>query len=279
MTPSTAALVFGVLVAVVVLFQLALAAGAPWGHLAMGGRHLRISAYPSTPASRHAISPQTRCSIPMKADACFAHRTRMRSRRRLRTRAQRPRRATTLREGPLTEPIEVIDAALADVDCPPRRAYGERMRRSTVLWLFAMVACDDSPPVDLESLRAPPPGSVTAGVFEGRVPCGDVGDGCQRIKVALTLHRDATTEAATSYVLEWIYVGVDDERHVATGTWSEGAGTPWYATGVVFELADGGAEQFNRFLVLQDRVALFLEPSLDLRVGDAGQAYALSRAR
>ncbi|MCX4239296.1 hypothetical protein [Paraliomyxa miuraensis] len=39
MSPSTAALVFGVLVAIVVLFQLALAAGAPWGHLAMGGRH------------------------------------------------------------------------------------------------------------------------------------------------------------------------------------------------------------------------------------------------
>lgn len=39
MTSSTAALVFSVLVGIVALFQLALAAGAPWGHLAMGGRH------------------------------------------------------------------------------------------------------------------------------------------------------------------------------------------------------------------------------------------------
>ena len=67
--------------------------------------------------------------------------------------------------------------------------------------------------------------------------------------------------------------------HVATGTWSERTGTPWYADGVVFELADGGAEQFNRFFVLQDRVALFLEPSLDLRIGDAGQSYTLSRTQ
>lgn len=33
-----AAVVFGVLIAVVVLFQLALVAGMPWGHLAMGGK-------------------------------------------------------------------------------------------------------------------------------------------------------------------------------------------------------------------------------------------------
>ncbi len=39
MTSSTAALVFGFFVGMVVLFQLALAAGAPWGHLAMGGRY------------------------------------------------------------------------------------------------------------------------------------------------------------------------------------------------------------------------------------------------
>lgn len=35
---SLPAFVFCTLVAVVVLFQLALAAGAPWGHLAMGGK-------------------------------------------------------------------------------------------------------------------------------------------------------------------------------------------------------------------------------------------------
>lgn len=39
MSPVVAALVFAALVGVVVLFQLALAAGAPWGHLAMGGRY------------------------------------------------------------------------------------------------------------------------------------------------------------------------------------------------------------------------------------------------
>jgi hypothetical membrane protein len=37
--PQVSAWVFGVLTAVLALFQLALALGAPWGHLAMGGRY------------------------------------------------------------------------------------------------------------------------------------------------------------------------------------------------------------------------------------------------
>jgi hypothetical protein len=37
--PNIAAWVFGVLLAGLALFQLALAAGAPWGSLAMGGRY------------------------------------------------------------------------------------------------------------------------------------------------------------------------------------------------------------------------------------------------
>ena len=36
---ALAATIFGILITVVVLFQLALAAGMPWGHLAMGGRY------------------------------------------------------------------------------------------------------------------------------------------------------------------------------------------------------------------------------------------------
>jgi hypothetical protein len=37
--PSIAAWIFGALIAGLALFQLALAAGAPWGSLAMGGRY------------------------------------------------------------------------------------------------------------------------------------------------------------------------------------------------------------------------------------------------
>lgn len=39
MSMALAATIFGILITVVVLFQLALAAGMPWGHLAMGGRY------------------------------------------------------------------------------------------------------------------------------------------------------------------------------------------------------------------------------------------------
>ena len=38
MVAETAALFFGVLIGIVILFQLALAAGMPWGSLAMGGK-------------------------------------------------------------------------------------------------------------------------------------------------------------------------------------------------------------------------------------------------
>lgn len=39
MTPALAAHLFSVLVGLVVLFQLALVAGLPWGHLTLGGRY------------------------------------------------------------------------------------------------------------------------------------------------------------------------------------------------------------------------------------------------
>jgi hypothetical protein len=39
MSLALAATIFGILIGVVILFQLALAAGMPWGHLAMGGRY------------------------------------------------------------------------------------------------------------------------------------------------------------------------------------------------------------------------------------------------
>ena len=39
MLTTTAALTFTGLIAVVILFQIAMAGGAPWGHLAMGGRY------------------------------------------------------------------------------------------------------------------------------------------------------------------------------------------------------------------------------------------------
>jgi hypothetical protein len=139
-------------------------------------------------------------------------------------------------------------------------------------------ACDEpDSPEDLDEMREPPPGSVLHGMFAGRVPCADAPDGCERVKVAMTLHVDESTSEPTAYVLEWIFVGVDDVRHVAEGTWTRRTGTPWHDAAVVWELSDGGTQGYDRFLVLQDSVALFLDPALDLRVGDAGHAYALSR--
>jgi len=38
MSPTTAAILFALLAVMAILFQIALAAGAPWGHLTMGGR-------------------------------------------------------------------------------------------------------------------------------------------------------------------------------------------------------------------------------------------------
>jgi hypothetical protein len=140
-----------------------------------------------------------------------------------------------------------------------------------------LAACTPLPPEDPDALRAPPAGSVRYATFEGRVPCGDTGGGCQRIKVGLTLHRDAAAGTPTAYVLEWIHVGVDDVRHVASGTWAGRTGTSWDADAQVIELSDGGDHGFARFLSVQERVLLFLEEDLGVRTGDAGFAYALTR--
>jgi hypothetical protein len=153
------------------------------------------------------------------------------------------------------------------------------VRPAFVPSIAAFAACA-APPSDaeLDALRAAPAGSAEFASYAGRVPCGDAPEGCQRVKVALTLHRAVADGAPTAYVLEWIHVGVDDLRHTASGTWTERTGLDWDDDARVYELSDGGEHGFDAFLVVQERVLVFLDDDLDVRLGDEGYAYALSAA-
>ncbi|MCY1075109.1 copper resistance protein NlpE N-terminal domain-containing protein [Archangium lansingense] len=121
----------------------------------------------------------------------------------------------------------------------------------------------------------PPTGSYRYGVFEGRVPCGD----CERIKVGLALHRNESDGSPSRYYLERIYVGKGNERYPSSGTWTTSVGTPWDADAVVIHLDDSAPPEFATYLLVDEKVLLFLDPSLELQVGNAGHSFTLSRTQ
>lgn len=120
--------------------------------------------------------------------------------------------------------------------------------------------------------REPPSGSVRLGVFEGKVPCSD----CNKVKVRLTLHRDAQTLAPTSYVLERINVGNDDARLITEGTWTTAVGSPVDERLAVAVLATA-PPGFTRYLMLGANLLLVLDDKLEPRVGNALYSFTLSR--
>jgi hypothetical protein len=132
----------------------------------------------------------------------------------------------------------------------------------------------DEDPVSRTKAVTAPAGATPYGVFEGRVPCGAV---CERIKVRLTLFRDAATNAPTEYVLERIYVGQGNDRHTTRGRWRTLDG-PKPFEGAAFRLDDASPPDFATYLPIGD-VLLILGEDLQPRVGDASHSFTLSRTR
>lgn len=138
----------------------------------------------------------------------------------------------------------------------------------------ATPACDGDETADmaeLSDLRTPPPGSAQFGIFEGRVPCAD----CERLKLRLTLHKNAQDETPTTYVLERIYVGSGDTRHVTDGRWSVDVATGPDA--VVYQLDGATPVEFSRFLPVGHDLLLLLDDNGEPRVGNASHSFTLSR--
>jgi hypothetical protein len=140
----------------------------------------------------------------------------------------------------------------------------------------------------LDELRAPPEGSTTYAFFEGKVPCAT----CEKVKIGLTLHQDAVSEAPTTFVLERIFVADGNTRHATLGTWTLEEGPPWFAEGTVLRLGDpidppavlpeetaieAAPAELTTWLMLRDRLLLLLDDELEPRVGNASYSWTLSR--
>lgn len=130
----------------------------------------------------------------------------------------------------------------------------------------------------VDSPTAVPPTAVDAddpslfGVFEGRTPCPD----CERTKVRLILYQNPTTKAPTTYVLERIYVGKDNIRHITKGDWAITRGTKEDSKAMVYQL-NTDLEGFGLYQAADKNILLFLEDDLSLKVGTPGHSYTLSK--
>lgn len=77
-------------------------------------------------------------------------------------------------------------------------------------------------------------------------------------------------------MLERIYVGIGDERHVSEGSWERAVGIPLDAEANVVLLADA-PDEYSRFLAIGDGLLLLLDADLEPRVGTPAHAFTLSR--
>jgi hypothetical protein len=115
--------------------------------------------------------------------------------------------------------------------------------------------------------------------FEGRMLCIDLtyeftkfppSPSCIKLKMRLTLHRDAATGLPTSYFL----LGTETTRE---GTWTESRGTAADPNGIVYRLALDTPERFIAFLSADENHLFLLDENLNLVVGDALWSFTLSR--
>lgn len=146
-----------------------------------------------------------------------------------------------------------------------------------LLAVLALIAgCAQAPPlaIDLAELRKPPSGTTLWGAFEGKVPCS----GCERVKVAITLHQHSGSGEPASYVLELIHVGRGDERAISTGSWTRSAPFPSAAGPTAIVRLDASAPALQRtYLAVGQNILLMLDERLEPQVGDPQHGFTLSR--
>lgn len=124
-------------------------------------------------------------------------------------------------------------------------------------------------------------GDPVMAVYESRVPCLDerarATPGCEKVKVALILYRDAASGAPTTYLLGCVYVGDDSGRLETAGSWSMGAGTALDPAARVYELDANAPAEFRSYWVVSADILFILDRDRRPRVGDAGYGYVLNR--
>src|SRR5262245_29546872 len=80
------------------------------------------------------------------------------------------------------------------------------------------------------------PGALV-GLFEGRFPCTS----CERLKTAIALLQDPTTQAPAAYRMREVYVGQDDTPRDTVGTWTITRGAPASPDTPIYELHPDGS--------------------------------------
>lgn len=125
-------------------------------------------------------------------------------------------------------------------------------------------------------------GEPVAAVFEGRIPCADDdGRGCEKVKVALALHRSIERQVFTSYQLRAVYVGVSAEGKplAASGSVTSTQGTAFDARSTVIELDASAPPALRSYWLIGGDILFLLDGERKPRVGTAAWSYVLNRLR
>jgi hypothetical protein len=118
--------------------------------------------------------------------------------------------------------------------------------------------------------------------FIGRSPCSAEASeligvspiGCNRIKWALTLHRDPLTCLPTTFRLRSVYVGTVDSAYTTLGRWQARK-----AESQIFYLLSINGDQKRNLTFLKggDNVLFLLDRKGDFMVGNSDHSYTLNR--
>ena len=128
--------------------------------------------------------------------------------------------------------------------------------------------------------------SASFGVFLGRLPCDDAlrelheisSQGCDIVKVKLTLYLDSKTHEPTTFLLNTIYVGNgDDNIHKTTGKWKLLQDTNYDPTALFFQLEPDSSKNTFTLWKADNNNLFFLDKNNNFLVGSEYTSYTLSR--
>lgn len=118
-------------------------------------------------------------------------------------------------------------------------------------------------------------------IFDGQIPCtsSEILNGCQVIKMRLTLFKDLQKTSPTTYKLNRIYVGLGNDVYTTQGNWAQTADKKTIPSENIYQLDEKTPQEYRFFLTVGKNILLGLDQDQNIKVGNTSANYTLSRTR
>ena len=116
-------------------------------------------------------------------------------------------------------------------------------------------------------------------IFEGRTPCttDEILRGCEKIKLRLTLFKNPQADKPTTYKLG--YFGIGNDWHTTEGKLNIIPDKKTIPGTDIYVLDEKTPTEYRWWLTVGKNILLELDENQNIKVGDAGWSYTLSRTR